>query len=230
MSIRPGQSIAPIYARASPESGVEWLFAGTGFCLIHPDYLVTAHHVVAKQEMNDLVIVGFEPNRRYGVVEKHEFGSLDIAVLRLSGVAPSGFRALRLHERQYGLGKQVFCYGYPYRNLGAERIEFEPRLLSGSFQRFFRYRFDPYEYDAGELSFPVPLGMSGGPLFLHENGNVVAVATTNFESSTAIDYVEEHLEPGHKEVHKITKVVEYGVCAILDSHRDELKNLIPKPD
>ena len=54
---------------------------------------------------------------------------------------------------------------------------------------------------------------------------IYEIASTNFESSTEIDSYEEHQENGIKEVHKIEKVVSYGIGAALWPLADWIRSL-----
>ena len=80
----------------------------------------------------------------------------------------------------------------------------------------FKYQFKEYEYEACELSFPITGGMSGSPVLLsRDSSKCVGVITQSYESSIVVDYYEEHISANNKEIHKVSKVVSYGLCVYL---------------
>ena len=98
--------------------------------------------------------------------------------------------------------------------------------MSGHIQRNFRYKQGKCSFHACELSFPAVLGQSGSPILLaNDIGSAIAVLTTNFESSIVIDSYEEHQGDGQKEIHKIKKVISYGVGAALWPLTDWISSL-----
>ena len=98
--------------------------------------------------------------------------------------------------------------------------------MSGHIQRVFHYEQRGYRFRAYELSFPSILGQSGSPILPANNIDfAIAVLTTNFESSILVDSYEEHHEGGEKEIHKIKKVISYGIGAALWPHADWINSL-----
>lgn len=194
-------------------------FAGTGFGFREPGLVLTAAHVVAAATEARSVLLRLRDGTFLQATTIAVHPTADVAALRFE--PGQTLRTFQLAEPPAGLtdhhlGTEVGSYGYPYRQEGPNRITLEPRLLTGDIQRCFQYEQGNRRYHAYETSFPVTPGQSGSPAFLTNRvTSVVGVLTTNFQSSTIIDEYEEHVEEGQRELHRITKVVSYGIAAAL---------------
>ena len=199
-------------------------FAGTGFGIEKPGLVLTAAHVVSgvtnPQEIYIELQNGKPPDGRFlqaCSLDRHP--TADIAAL-LFEPNPS-LRAFQLGNPpadigDFYLGTEIISYGYPSTIESPDKVNLEPRLMSGYLQRNFRHLQSNYSFQACELSFPAISGQSGSPILLaNDIDSAIAVLTTNFESSIVIDSYEEHYEGGEKEFHKITKVISHGIGVTL---------------
>ena len=85
-----------------------------------------------------------------------------------------------------------------------------------------------YRYMAGELSFPCPRGLSGGPVFrLEYPDEVLAVVTENLEVGTVVHTHEEVSEDGTHYSSNTSRIVMYGLSVVLFEVRDWLTECIP---
>lgn len=204
-------------------------FSGTGFGYQSAGIVMTASHVVCGTKPENIYMQLVDGS----FVNPHSVAihpSADIAAmlfdrskapLCFSKGVPAGSGAI------YELGTSVISYGFPYIDIGGNRKELEPRLLTGNIQRCFKYAIGSMHYEAYELSFPTPVGLSGSPVMLENNIDfAIGVVTTNFESSTVIDSYEEHQEDGTKEIHKTIKVTTYGIAATLFSIDDWIDSAV----
>jgi len=81
-----------------------------------------------------------------------------------------------------------------------------------------------YQFMAGELSIPVPLGLSGGPLFIPSDHNrVSAVAVENHESYTLAEGFEEERSDGNVQRVEHRRIVQYGIAVLLPHVTDWLE-------
>jgi hypothetical protein len=115
------------------------------------------------------------------------------------------------HSR--GLGSDVVASGFPENVLSGGREPTE-RLFRGHIQRQFWHESHlGFVYDALELSFACPAGLSGGPVFDWRLAPaVVGVATENFESTTFIEAIEETTDAGTTRETRYQRVLSYGVA------------------
>ena len=114
------------------------------------------------------------------------------------------------------LGMFFGSFGYVCEDIVTR--ETTPRAIVGSVQWFYTYRGSRYLYHAVELSVPIPNGVSGAPIFLHDDPNhVFAVATGAKESFITVDHIITITEeiPGHTRVEKMNKIISYGVGVLL---------------
>jgi hypothetical protein len=73
-----------------------------------------------------------------------------------------------------------------------------------------------YHYEAAELSFPAPGGLSGGPVVTMPHAvHVLGLVTENWESTTFLQSVEEVQDNGGIYKETTRAVVNYGICVRL---------------
>ena len=206
-------------------------FAGTGFGIQRRGLVLTASHVVGNATEPDEVYLMLKSGRFIQASRVEHHPEADIAALMFAADQAPPFLALGEPPHGYPeflLGTEVSSYGYPYRDEPNGRKTLEPRLMHGRIQRHFQHEWsNPRRlYHAFELSFPVLPGQSGSPVFLdHAVDSAIAVLTTSFESSVLLDSYEEHEQDGAREIHRISKVVSYGIGAVLWRHADWLRGL-----
>ena len=204
-------------------------FAGTGFGFEKPGLVLTAAHVVANATNPQDVYMQLSDGRFLRAYSMNLHSTADVAALLFESDQSLPFFKLGnppTEIREFFLGTEILSYGYPLTRENPDKIKLEPRLMSGHIQRYFCHEQGNYSFYACELSFPSILGQSGSPILLaHDIDSAIAVLTTNFESSIVIDSYEEHDEGGQKEIHKIKKVISYGLGAALWPLSDWIRSL-----
>ena len=209
-------------------------FAGTGFGIEKPGLVLAAAHVVSgvtnPQEIYIELPDGNPLDVRFLQAHSlHLHPTADLVAL-LFEPNPS-LRAFKLGNpptdmNDFYLGTEIVSYGYPSTTQSPDKVHLEPRLMTGYLQRNFYFKQFDYSFQAYELSFPVMPGQSGSPILLADDIDyAIAVLTTNFESSTLIDFYEEHHENDEKEFHKITKVINFGVGLALWPFTEWIRSL-----
>jgi hypothetical protein len=115
--------------------------------------------------------------------------------------------------RGRGLDADVVAYGFPENVLSGGNEPTE-RLFRGHVQREFRHKSHrAFEYDALELSFACPAGLSGGPVFDRRSPlHVVGIATENFESTTTLETIEQRTRSGETEKTRYQRILSYGIA------------------
>jgi hypothetical protein len=188
---------------------------------------VTAAHCVGDLKNDQLAVM----TPRGGLIKSAwsvaRHPSADIALVRTAIIHAEGdeVEPFELIVENSGLGEEFFAYGYPADVLGPEADKPTERLFKGHFQRFLAYhsRSTAFQYAAGELSFPVPAGLSGGPLFRPAAPSVLlGMATENLRSTTYLDHVESVSKSGSTVEKHYERVIEYGVALMLSGVLDWL--------
>ena len=230
----------PEYSRLAPSKYIRPLgvlhddgiatLAGTGFGIHRRGLVLTASHVLGSAIKPGDVFLGTGNGLvRADHIERHP--EADLAALIIdSDRAPLCFSLGEPPEGlgDFPLGTEVSSYGFPYRDEPSGRKTLEPRLMRGHIQRHFRhgYHNPRRRFHAIELSFPVSPGQSGSPVFLdHAVRSVIAVVTDNFDSSRVLEVEEEHEEGGDRELHMTSRIISFGIGAVLWRHADWLSAL-----
>lgn len=208
----PRFATGPVYVAAA---GGAWEFSGTGAMYDRPYVILTAAHCVP--DVADVRFAFRSPMEGFGrVVEQViRHPTIDLAALVIAKdtkAHPNGV----YNEISHTLvdGGDFIAFGYP-----AEEDTQVPRLFKGHYQRHFDYQApDGRTYLAAELSAPAPAGLSGGPVSNAYRPQVLdGIVTANHDSSLVIDSYEEEERNGTKSRGKITRVVSYGIAAMLVS-------------
>ena len=204
-------------------------FAGTGFGVEKSGLILTAAHVVANAINAQEIYVQLHAGKFLRAYSMILHPTADVAALLFKPDHSLPFFKLGnppTEIREFFLGTEVLSYGYPFTRENPDKVKLEPRLMSGYIQRNFCHEQGNYSFHAYELSFPSILGQSGSPILLaNDIDSAIAVLTTNFESSIVIDSYEEYDEGGQKEIHKIKKVISYGIGAALWPLADWIRSL-----
>lgn len=224
--MRPADYIRPIFFYTG-KKGDEYKFLGSAFGFETPNCLLTAKHVVNGFNLSDLFVLSKYPNKYIPIKKIHKHSHVDIALIKIEENPPYTPLYFKIFDDHIGLGAQIFSYGYPASNINTNKIKLESRSLTGYVQRIFNYEFKEYKYEACELSFPITGGFSGSPVLLQREGTkCIGVITHSYESETIVDYYEEHITSKNKEVHKISKVISYGLCVYLLRYKNWFKKFL----
>lgn len=206
----PRFATGPVYF--APPNG-EWEFSGTGAMYLRPYVILTAAHCVP--DVAGATFAFRSPMERSARTVEHvtRHPTIDLAALVTSkdaAVPPSGVYSEIGHSLVDG--GDFIAFGYP-----AEENTNVARMFKGHYQRHFQYRSpDGRAYFAAELSIPAPAGLSGGPVSNAHRPQVLdAIVTANHDSSLVIDSYEEEERDGTISRGKITRVVSYGIAAML---------------
>jgi hypothetical protein len=198
---------------------------GSCFAFRKTPFFLTAAHVVVDRPPAQLAILMPKYNERYLEVERVTVHpEADVAVLR---VDESKHGPLDLVDpfwntlTNWNMGEDFMAYGYPDAPA--------PRLFKGHFMRFMDHTsYLGYRYLAGEISIPVPTGLSGGPLFRPgAHSMVTALVTENLTSHLVEDSTESLEENGSRTRTEVRRVVSYGVVVMLSAIAEWLDFEIP---
>jgi len=196
--------------------------AGSCTAFRHPHVALTAAHCVAGLENGLSLRFPGRGQQSYRVTEVVQHESADIAILWTTPTSNHHADWAFQHiTEDIKLGDPFIAYGFPDEQPSLVPIPegFEHRLFRGHYQRYFDYQapMAKYRYFAGEMSIAAPAGLSGGPVLLpNDYSTLTGIVTTNFDSYTTIDSVEEIIDEGKQHKHEIRRVISYGIALILD--------------
>ena len=213
--INPREYICPIGLLNDDNDLIR--FRGTGFGIERLGLVLTAAHVIGSAKP-DRIFLELQPGQFVKPLSVTRHPTVDVAGLVFEeNQSPRAFKLGKpTTGEDFYLGEDVITFGYPSASEGPGKVKLKPRLMCGHIQRHFKHAFHEYRFAAYELSFPVIDGQSGSPVLLeHGIDYAIAILTGNFDSSTVVDSHEEHEADGTKEVHKVKKVITYGVGAAL---------------
>lgn len=210
------KTIAAIHQRTA---GGDPVFLGTAFAFRHQRAFLTAAHCLAGIATQDLTItsphLGGGAPLRVTSVECHPTADLAVAKVDIPAI-PAGI-PFHILSNNHPPGSDVGAWGYPLDSRPGGGLAPTPRVFKGIVQREMHHRssFD-YEYEAGELSFGAPRGLSGGPVFTFPHQmHLVGVVTENFESTTERQTIEEYQDERGAIRESTHKVIQYAVYVAL---------------
>lgn len=190
---------------------------GSCFAFRQRTAVITAAHCMSDLAASELV-VGFPPSLTACPVRaavRHP--EADVALLHIDPPIPDDeVIPFQDTEHDLGVGTDVAAIGFtPDTFTGS--TQHSRRMFRGYVQRYFQY-VSPlnYTYEAIELSFASPGGLSGGPLFRVPTFAVMGVVCENVESHTVLDSVEEILTEREYRLSESKRIINYGVAARLD--------------
>ena len=143
--------------------------SGTGFAISENGYIVTNQHVI--QGAKSLKVRGIKGDfsKTYNAEIVIDDKNNDIAILRIndSEFTTLGPPPYKLKNTLSDVGTSVYALGYPLRATMGDEV----KLTNGIISSKTGFQGDITTY---QISVPVQLGNSGGPLF-DSNGNVIGI-------------------------------------------------------
>jgi S1-C subfamily serine protease len=144
---------------------------GTGVLVTAQGHVLTAAHVVA--DATNLSVVTGQGTLPATVLRVDKANN--VAVLKIDGGA--GVPLPIAQSRQVRLGQTVATIGFPNVDIQG----YSPKVNRGEISSLNGYADDPHTW---QISVPVQLGNSGGPL-VDENGNVIGVVISKLKLKAA---------------------------------------------
>jgi len=199
-------------------------FEGTGF-LLSDGFLVTCWHCIATDPPPGHFYRASRGSEEAGyraspIGFKERLGK-DVAWARVNYRRRLDFRLATQNPR---MGDLVWTFGYPLTDTRAidndlRFFTLHPRLLRGHIVRPFLYQHHALgPLPSWELSFAVPQGLSGAPLFLDGTLDVVGILYGNNDVAT----VEEQASVDSAGVRtpEVQRIVTFGLAHHLSSLKD----------
>lgn len=198
------------------------IFLGSCFAFGNSRHFLTAAHCIPTDSAEKFVIL--TPwEGVYSVVErviKHP--DADLAILKLQGEGRESVENLTALRELKAIGGDYYAYGYPEDSIGPNAGMPTARLFKGHCQRALMHESHmSYKYQAMELSFSCPGGLSGGPLFESHLPTIpVGLVTENIESSTILYSQEVLLKDGVPFTESHHRIISYGIGLLLQPYQD----------
>ena len=211
-------------------------FHGTGFAIGSSGYFLSAHHVIEQRSVvaaqGHGYIAALVTNVRDGkrrwepvrVIEVERCQQKDVVIGKLERPLP-GFFTSR-NDDAYGW-EDVHVFGYP-DSLKSDfqtstRLQFTPKFLKGYVTRRLESSdvLNAAWAPAYELSFPVPLGVSGSPVFrTGPDHSLLGIALASVESTLSVYERTDVVGPNETLRESVRKVEQVGLAARLHELRD----------
>jgi hypothetical protein len=217
---------------------------GTGFFISNDGFCLTARHVIevggadCDQNGGELGICPIKDDGAGSWVAKiidQEFAPepFDIALLRTQHMSHTFFR---INDCQVDNWKDVATSGYPAGIVRQEagRFFMQQRAHKGYIQRLIPPNTLPNKQRhprCFELSFPITLGLSGSPLFVHAGSfdYLVGVCVGTVESRIVAYETLEYQDNAMKLHEKVAKIEEFGIAESMDPLLDWKPRLFGGP-
>jgi S1-C subfamily serine protease len=208
----------------TPRSDDKVNFLGSCFAYFSPHVFLTAAHCIRDITPSELRVRGLTedmPDKLIRRVVNHP--TADLAVL-ISEPSDSDFTPFR-EVLEVEPGEEVHAYGF-HKDTTDLGIQVLDRHFHGVVQRLLTWEIQrPYSYDAIELSFGAPPGLSGGPLYqslqLLRYGTdyvLVGMVTGNRQASTPVRTITEVHEGSDHYIERIDHVTDYGIALNLAAY------------
>lgn len=225
MSTKPFRGAGSIYRR---QPSGDLAFLGSCFAFRQRHVYLTAAHCIGSLNATAIVIsTPFQQSGPWQVTNITTHPTADLAALEID---PAGTSYV---EPFYGLslnatfGTDIAAIGFPEDSTTSDSPRPTARYFKGNIQRLLHYKSPlGYEYDAAELSFGAPAGLSGGPVFVTDMaGNLVGLVCENFESSTYLRSIEEVQEGASVYKEKVHSVINYAICVRIGQYEQWLNSV-----
>jgi S1-C subfamily serine protease len=202
------------------------VFLGSCFAYSSPHVFLRAAHCIRDSASSALCVscaTEDTPDKYLLIRQVITHPTADLAVL-IADPSDSDFTPYR-EVLEIEPGDEVHAYGFheDTTNHGIEPLD---RYFHGVAQRLFTWDIQkPYSYDAIELSFGAPPGLSGGPLYksflLERSGThyfLVGMVTGNREVSIHLETTTEVQEGSQHYIERIHSVTNYGIALNLAAY------------
>jgi hypothetical protein len=207
------------------------IFLGTCFAFRRRNILLTAAHCVRASSLSSLSVYmhGEDAASARLVTDALYHPHADLAILRLSENHALSDR-FDGETPIYAWGVPVSAFGYP-EDTGLTGLEPTPRYFRGNIQRMFRHTSHlGYAYEAAELSFGAPGGLSGGPVTPDTDYSMVmGVVAENQTSTTYLSTITEEVTETTSRFETIHSVIDYAIVVRLDPVTEWLDQNISYP-
>lgn len=206
-------------------------YLGTCFPFRWRNKFLTAAHCLGTFTPSEL-IVHSQGGPDFQVTEIHRHLEADIAALitdeKARGI-PYPFTGLHVFEGTYGVGSDIAAFGFPVGGSKEEPPDQPtPRVFRGFVQRLADFKgAGKVRYRHYELSFPAPLGLSGGPVFVPGSDRVFAMVVGNIESYTTLVEESKVVAEGHTHSVEGRQIISYGMALSLWHVEEWLKVVTP---
>jgi hypothetical protein len=210
----------------------EQAFLGSCFAFRRTSCLLTAAHCVRGYDASALRVHTYHENadKTLRVQSVMHHPKADVALLWLTEHNAMEDRFAG-DTSLYDWGIPVSAFGYP-EDTGRSGLEPTARYFRGNIQRYFTHSSHlGYEYEAVELSFGAPAGLSGGPVTPGSDyAMAMGIVVENLTSTTYLATVTEEVTESTSRVEKIHHLIHYAIAVRLDPLTDWLDEQVPYHD
>lgn len=153
---------------------------GSGFLISKNKYLITNYHVV--EGTNSISVTGINGNKKSKLSAQviYADSSFDLALLKLDDDINVKNPSFNISNINSDIGEDIFVLGYPLTNTMGQDI----KLTNGLVSSINGFMGDTSTY---QISAPVQLGNSGGPLF-NKKGELVGIVNAKHKETDNVSY------------------------------------------
>ena len=201
--------VFPVFSVRAQDNGVfleSRTFLGTAFFVTKRGDAITANHVIPTpddlgEERRLIAIVQVEDEAKVcWITRAAKFQSFDVALFHVN-LPKTSYLPVSTEEVAWGADIQLI--GIPSHEVWGSGKEM--RILKGHVTLSHRHL---------ELNFPVPSGMSGAPVFLHNKVVGYATGTVRSEEIEETHEAIEEIENGREviRISEIRRIIHYGLA------------------
>jgi hypothetical protein len=209
-------------------------YLGSCCCYREPRLFLTAHHCIADIPPEELRIAASPYSEVDGdaIVQRViRHPDADLAAL-ISGAGLREISPLSPVESLIAGGEEVDAHGFPLEAEDGNLVP-TPKHFRGVIQRLFDYSGGGYSYEALELSFGAPAGLSGGAVALpfRDRGlvlhDLVGIITNDRESARTLRTVTDIVAGNLRFQERVEGVALHAIAVDLTALEDWLADLRP---